>query len=344
MNGTPSTNPNRPVRAVPLPRRCVWPHRSDRRRGAPHRRDHPDRPRTVLARSALARCRPRPPRLPRRHRHRAVAPRPRASLGAARRRAGRPPAQHRGGGGAVRVAGHRRGRRSSSTAPPCSSPRCEAPAGARSPPSPTCSCTATTRSDAPCSDRSTSASANGPASGILSDRQPEMTTIPTDHPLAVAATEAIHAGEVADLERLLDADPELATARLGGGREGGHCEGMTRTLLHVATDWPGHYPNGAAVVGVLVAAGADVNARFAGPHTETPLHWAASSDDVDEAFWAACQGGQREAAEYLLNRGADRDWIGYDGLTPLDVARRSGARDVADWLEDEGAASAQGSS
>jgi uncharacterized protein len=247
-----------------------------------------------------------------------------------------------------------------------------------------------------------------------------MTTIPTDHPLAVAATEAIHAGEVAELERLLADHPELATARLGGGPEGRHCEGMTRTLLHVATDWPGRYPNGAGVVGVLVAAGADVNARFAGPHTETSVHWAASDDvevldalldagadieavgavigggtplddavafgqwnaarrlvergaklrlwhaaalgrldiladrfaaaeppgrdDVTEAFWAACHGGQREAAEYLLDRGADRDWIGYDGLTPLDVARRSGAHDVAEWLESEGAASAQASS
>jgi ankyrin repeat protein len=33
-------------------------------------------------------------------------------------------------------------------------------------------------------------------------------------------------------------------------------------------------------VAALVAAGADVHARFTGPHTETPLHWAASSDDV----------------------------------------------------------------
>ena len=46
---------------------------------------------------------------------------------------------------------------------------------------------------------------------------------------------------------------------------------MTRTLLHVATDWPGHYPNGAAVVGVLVAAGADVNYHESlVPHTIDP--------------------------------------------------------------------------
>ena len=55
---------------------------------------------------------------------------------------------------------------------------------------------------------------------------------------------------------------------------------MSRSLLHVVTDWPGHLANGPDSVAALVAAGADVNARFTGPHTETPLHWAASSDDV----------------------------------------------------------------
>ncbi len=55
---------------------------------------------------------------------------------------------------------------------------------------------------------------------------------------------------------------------------------MSRTLLHVATDWPGHFPHVSASIVALVEAGADVNARFHGPHEETPLHWAASSDDV----------------------------------------------------------------
>jgi hypothetical protein len=72
------------------------------------------------------------------------------------------------------------------------------------------------------------------------------------------------------LRRLLADNPALATARLDDGG------GASRTLLHVATDWPGHYPNGSATVAVLVEAGADVDARFTGPHTETPLHWAAA--------------------------------------------------------------------
>jgi uncharacterized protein len=49
---------------------------------------------------------------------------------------------------------------------------------------------------------------------------------------------------------------------------------MSRTLLHVVTDWPGHSPLGVATVAARVVADADVNARFTGPHTETPSHWA----------------------------------------------------------------------
>ncbi|RSM51489.1 hypothetical protein DMB66_41745 [Actinoplanes sp. ATCC 53533] len=66
-------------------------------------------------------------------------------------------------------------------------------------------------------------------------------------PLTVAAVEAIHTGDAGALRRLLAEQPRLATARLGdcGGRPDG---GMSRTLLHVVTDWPGHYPNGVATV------------------------------------------------------------------------------------------------
>ena len=81
---------------------------------------------------------------------------------------------------------------------------------------------------------------------------------------------------------------------------------MSRTLLHVVTDWPGHFPYGAATVAALVEAGADVNARFLGPHEETPLHWAASSDDVD-------------VLDALLDAGADIEAPGavIGGGTPL---------------------------
>jgi hypothetical protein len=37
-------------------------------------------------------------------------------------------------------------------------------------------------------------------------------------------------------------------------------------------------------------------------------------------------------AEYLHHRGADPRWVGYDGKTPLDVARESGSLDLVQWL------------
>ena len=249
------------------------------------------------------------------------------------------------------------------------------------------------------------------------DRDADVLVLDTEDPLAAVAVGAIHTGDVAALRLLLGAHPRLATARLGDydGRDHG---GMSRTLLHVVADWPGHYPHGAATVAALVAAGADVNARFTGPHTETPLHWAASSDDVavldalldegadidapgavigggtplddalafaqwhaahrlvergahttmqnaatlgltdrlesffagaeppgpeevNRAFWGACHGGRHQCAEFLLDRGADRDWIpGWENRTPLDAATRSGAADLVAWLRSHGAATA----
>jgi uncharacterized protein len=240
-----------------------------------------------------------------------------------------------------------------------------------------------------------------------------VTTVSTEHPVARAAVAAIHSGDVAALRRLLEANPWLATARLGDDDP----SGMSRTLLHVATDWPGHFPAVAATIAALVAAGADVDARFRGPHEETPLHWAASSDDVaaldalldagadieapgavlgggspladargfkqwnaafrlvergaqttivdaatlglldrvercfaqrapaqeeiTRAFWGACHGGRRECAEFLLDRGAEIDWIPpWERLTPLDAAEREGAHELVSFLRERGARSA----
>jgi uncharacterized protein len=234
----------------------------------------------------------------------------------------------------------------------------------------------------------------------------------TEDPLAVTAVTAIHAGDLATLTRLLSDHPALARVRLGTS------EGMSRALLHVVTDWPGHYPGGPSTVVALVAAGADVNVRFTGPHTETPLHWAASNDDVavldalldagadieadgaviaggtpltdarafrqwraarrlvergartgivdaatlglmdrlhacftdatpptpgdvDRAFWGACHGSQQAAAAYLLERGAQINWIpDWEPLTPLDAAHRSEATDLTGWLRERGGRSA----
>ena len=56
-----------------------------------------------------------------------------------------------------------------------------------------------------------------------------------DDPLAVAATQAIHTGDIAALQQLLHDNPQLATARIGDNSQ-------ARSLLHVVTDWPGHFP------------------------------------------------------------------------------------------------------
>jgi ankyrin repeat protein len=124
--------------------------------------------------------------------------------------------------------------------------------------------------------------------------------VSADDPRAVAATVAVQAGDLDALDRLLSENPWLATARVGDWS----CH---RTLLHAATDWPGHFPNGPAVVERLIAAGADVNAQSKfSSHTETPLHWAASSNDVD-------------VLEVLLDAGADIEATGavLGGGTPL---------------------------
>jgi ankyrin repeat protein len=148
-------------------------------------------------------------------------------------------------------------------------------------------------------------------------------TIPAHDPRAVAVADAIRGGDVARLRELLDGEPGLARARFVDGG------GVARTLLHVAADWPGHFPNGPQTVATLIAAGADVDAAVLHPRggaPETALHWAASSDDVGvldalldggadiEAPGAIFTGGtamsdavvfaQWSAARRLLERGA----------------------------------------
>lgn len=131
-----------------------------------------------------------------------------------------------------------------------------------------------------------------------------------------AAVAAIRAGDVAALERLLAEEPALAAARVG-----------PRTLLHIATDWPGGLPRVADTIRALAAAGADVDARYDGPrHAETPLHWAASADDVP-------------ALDALLDAGADVDATGGvigDG-TPLNDATAFGQWRAAERLVERGA-------
>jgi uncharacterized protein len=141
-----------------------------------------------------------------------------------------------------------------------------------------------------------------------------------DDPLAERATEVIRSGTAAELQQLLHRHPALAHARLRDA------SGQSRTLLHVVTDWPGHVPEAGAKIRALAAAGADVDARFTGPHTETPLHWAASSDDI-------------EALDALLDAGADIESDGavIGGGTPIADAVAFGQWNAARRLLERGA-------
>ena len=58
---------------------------------------------------------------------------------------------------------------------------------------------------------------------------------------------------------------------------------------------------------------------------------------ITGALWAACHGGQRSAAEYLLARCGDPNWIGWGDLTALDVAIQEDHHKLTEWLLTNGA-------
>jgi uncharacterized protein len=148
-----------------------------------------------------------------------------------------------------------------------------------------------------------------------------MTPLPDDDPLAEALVDAVRGGGLPTLQRLLAEHPGLAATPIAGR------DGVGRTPLHVACDWPGYFPNGPAVVRLLLAAGADPNAPVLGAaHAETPLHWAASSDDAD-------------VAEALIDGGADLEAPGASiaGGPPLDDAVGYGCWHTARLLVERGA-------
>lgn len=142
-----------------------------------------------------------------------------------------------------------------------------------------------------------------------------------EDPLARALVDAIHRGAYLELGQLLAEHPGLARVRIGDAS-------CSRSTLHVATDWPGHFPEVHNTIRKLVEAGADPSARFVGQaHGETPLHWAASSDDL-------------YAVLALLNAGADIDAPGgvmADG-SPLEDARIFAQWGAAMILVERGAA------
>lgn len=135
--------------------------------------------------------------------------------------------------------------------------------------------------------------------------------LPAGDPLAVATTTAIEEGDVPALRALLTQYPNLATALITSPGPDGQPE--ERTLLHLATDWPGHFPNAAATIQILASAGADVSAPFrGGHHQETPLHWAASNDDVAALDALLAAGAAIEASGSVLGGGSPlADAVGF---------------------------------
>src|SRR5690349_12681789 len=146
--------------------------------------------------------------------------------------------------------------------------------------------------------------------------------LPHGDPDAVELTAAIHGGDLDTLGRLIGERPELATVRMIG-RHG--VEGGWRTPLHAASDWPGYFPLAPAAVALLLSAGADPNDDTGGDSPEAPLHWAASTDDVDVAV-------------VLIDGGARLDTPGGSIGTPLDNAIGYGCWHVARLLVERGTA------
>ena len=126
-------------------------------------------------------------------------------------------------------------------------------------------------------------------------------------PVAIELVHAIHTGDTGSLGRLLAEHPGLASEPIRDGRG-------SKTPLLAATDWPGYFPAGPAVVRMLIEAGADPNSTTGGDKPETPLHWAASSDDAD-------------VAEVLISGGAD---IEISGNTIRDLNFATGSGSI--WL------------
>jgi len=129
--------------------------------------------------------------------------------------------------------------------------------------------------------------------------------------------EAVKARDIGMLGVLLDEHPDLVNATIGDN---------PRTLLHFATDGNVIIDDG-EVVRLLIASGANVHARFSGPHEETPLHWAASIDHT-------------RAIDALLDAGADIDAGGavIGGGTALTDAVVFCRWNAAQRLVDRGAA------
>ncbi len=125
-----------------------------------------------------------------------------------------------------------------------------------------------------------------------------------------AIFKAAKSGDVVAVKALLAADPALVHVR----------DADASTPLHYAV-WKGHRE----LVELLLAAGADVNARNQNDHWgTTPLH-------------AAAHANERAIAALLVAHGADLEARDGNGKTPLDHTAFHKANATAKLLRERGA-------
>jgi ankyrin repeat protein len=153
----------------------------------------------------------------------------------------------------------------------------------------------------------------------------------TDHSGCSALTRAAHAGHMEVMEELLKrgADPN-------------HRDDDTETVLMWAADHPGN----ASALRLLLKSGADVNARS--NVDGTALSWAVRYGDIEMVrellnadadlhppyiLITAAYTGLTDVVALLVERGADLNVIGWEGLTALEWARKQGHHDVVRLLK-----------
>jgi hypothetical protein len=138
----------------------------------------------------------------------------------------------------------------------------------------------------------------------------------TSEPVSINLVISLKEGNLSAIASILADDPLLANVRLIGQDD---LRDSWRTPLHVITDCPGYFDNVPSITKLLIEAGGDPNIDCGGSMPETPIHFAASSDDVD-------------VDRVLIDGGADLDREGGSIGTPLANAIGYGCWSVASLL------------